>query len=351
MIRVLFDFFRRFGKVQGGEVGKVVVAVMAIVWFSASGYMFFEIEAKPDLTWPDAFWWSIVTMTTVGYGDYFPESNLGRYLVGVPTMLFGISILGYMLSEVAAFLIESKSKGLKGMKTIRDSGHVLLVHFSDLNRVTQLVRELSTDPATKGKPIVLIDDALDEIPPELAELDVKYVRGNPAREATLVRANYQEATHAVILSKNPNDPRSDDLNLAVAMTIEGLKSEIHSVLECVDAESIETLRRTGCDSIVCASQFSSNLIVQELLDPGVQAVFAELSSVSVGQQIYVVAIEAMKTWTFGELKQWANTRNFVPVGVKRAQEVLINPEADLKLEKTDEAVLIGGERLAAVNCG
>ena len=35
----------------------VVVAVFAILWFSASGFMYFEIQDKPDLTWVDAFWW------------------------------------------------------------------------------------------------------------------------------------------------------------------------------------------------------------------------------------------------------------------------------------------------------
>jgi voltage-gated potassium channel len=348
MIRVVVALLRRFGTVRG-EVGKVVVTTLAILWFAASGFMFFELETKPDLTWYDAFWWAVVTMTTVGYGDFFPDSFGGRYLIGLPTMVFGIGLLGYTLSEVAAFLIENKSKGVRGMKAINDSGHILLIHFSDVTKLELLVRELAADSATKGRAVVLIDDALEELPGELQELGVKFVRGNPARLATLERANYAEASHAIVLAKDPKDPRSDDLTLAVAMTLEGLHSGIHSVLECVDAESTEILRRTGCDSIVCASHFSSSLLVQELIDPGVQAVFAELTSVSVGQQFFVVPIQAMREWTYAELKGWAAPRRLLPVGLKRAGEVHLNPEDGFKVDAQDEAVLIGAERLEGVD--
>ena len=152
-----------------------------------------------------------------------------------------------------------------------------------------------------------------------------------------------------MLARDPSDPRSDDMNLAVAMTIEGLNASVNTVVECVDAESLEILRRTGCDSIVCASRFSSSLLVQELLDPGVQAVFAELTSVRVGQQFYVASIANMRDWTFGELQQWASTRSYLPVGLKRADQVLLNPDPKSPVERGDSAVLIGAERLTAVD--
>ncbi|MCG8424283.1 MAG: potassium channel family protein [Proteobacteria bacterium] len=344
MIRLLFRLFRTLGQVTSATTLKVMVAVVAVIWFSASGYLYFEIQAKPDLTWADGFWWAIVTITTVGYGDFFPESQLGRFLVGVPTMLFGISVLGYLLSTLATYLIESKSKELKGMKQIQLQNHILVAHFSDVNRVVQLVRELQGDPETRGKPIVLIDDQLSEIPAELDELGLKFVHGNPAREATLEQANYTEATHAIVLARDPRDVHSDDMNLAVAMTIEGLNRTIHTVIECVDPQSVEVLRRTGCDSIVCVSQFSSSLLVQELLDPGVKAVFAELTAVRIGQKLYVVHIRTMKDWTFGELRTWGTGQGLLAVGVKRGPDIHLNPTADFAVEQHDLAVVVAGQR-------
>lgn len=335
-------------KHQVGEHAKVFIAVGAILWFSASGFMYFELPAHPELKWSDAFWWALVTMTTVGYGDFFPQSTWGRFLVGLPTMLFGISILGYLLSTVAAYLIESKSKELRGMKRITDTDHILLIHYSGLDRVVQLVHELRSDPATAAKALVLIDNDLDELPPELAALDVRFVKGYPAREAVLDLANFRKASHAMILAKDPKDRRSDDLNLAVAVTLERLEAKIHTVAECVDHESMEVLRHTGCDGLVCGARFSSSLLVQELLDPGVQSVFDELASVQVGQQIFMIPITRMNSWTVRELKGWADSHHFVLLGLQRKASLMLNPEDHTAVTETDKAVLVGKQRLTEV---
>ncbi|GAB4556779.1 MAG: potassium channel family protein [Haliangiales bacterium] len=349
--RLLVDAIQRLSRQRGGTTLKVLVAVAVIVWFSASGYLYFEIQAKPNLTWGDSFWWSIVTMTTVGYGDHFPETPLGRYLIGVPTMLFGISVLGYLLSSVAAYLIEDTNKELKGMKQVRFDNHVLIIHYNDLNHMVQLVSDLHADESTKNKPIVLIDDRLEILPPELVELGVKYVRGNPTHKSTFEQANYSAATHAIVLARDPTDSRSDDLTLAVTMTIEHLNADIETAIECVDPNNVELLRRTGCDSVVCTSKLSSNLLIQELIDPGVQAVFAELSAVQIGQQIFVVPIESMpaSAWPFGGLSEWCQERRLMALGVKRGDSIHLNPGADFSVEAGDAAVVVGKERPVAID--
>src|SRR3954463_1696009 len=51
----------------------------------------------------DALWFSIVTVTTVGYGDYVPESTVGRFVAGA-LMLAGVSIIPLVTSVVVATL-------------------------------------------------------------------------------------------------------------------------------------------------------------------------------------------------------------------------------------------------------
>ena len=54
----------------------------------------------------DAIWWSSATITTVGYGDVFPITTTGR-VVGVITMVVGISTFAVVTAKVAEFLIHS----------------------------------------------------------------------------------------------------------------------------------------------------------------------------------------------------------------------------------------------------
>ena len=52
----------------------------------------------------DALWWAVVTITTVGYGDYYPVTTLGR-LTGVSVMFAGVGIIGALASILASILV------------------------------------------------------------------------------------------------------------------------------------------------------------------------------------------------------------------------------------------------------
>ena len=127
MLRILLDFFKR-RKISsfGSNYFKIALIFVILFWYTASGFLYFEMQHKPDLTWLDAMWWSLVTMTTVGYGDYFPETTGGRYFIGIPAMIFGIGFLGFIISEVAARIIESNSRRLRGMVQVKSKDHIII---------------------------------------------------------------------------------------------------------------------------------------------------------------------------------------------------------------------------------
>lgn len=56
-------------------------------------------------TFSDAIWWAVTTMTTVGYGDHFPVTGMGR-LAAVGLMLGGIAILGTVTASLASWMVE-----------------------------------------------------------------------------------------------------------------------------------------------------------------------------------------------------------------------------------------------------
>lgn len=353
MIRLLWLLFARRGKPvpKVGVKAKAVLLFVLLVWYATSGFLCFELPNKPDLGWPDALWWALVTMATVGYGDLFPVTPAGRFLVGLPTMVFGIGFLGYLISEIAGTLIETRSRRLKGMADLTLSNHVLLINFPHLDTVLRLLQELRADSATRGRELCLVDENLAEIPPELESAGVHFVKGDPTREETLQRACAGRASHAIVLAKDPSNPHSDDQNLVTTLVLEKMASEVFTVVEVLSASKVHQVELAGADSVVCAAELASGLIVQELQDPGVKDVIADLCSDTSGHQIYFVHIEAGEGARFRDLAAWGLERARPVLGLRREQRNLLACVADERVQSGDQAILVAAERPPTVRLG
>ncbi len=349
MYQVLLRFWRRGRALTALNMKVKAAAVFVLLlWYTSSGFLYFELPGKPDLNWLDALWWSLVTMATVGYGDVFPVTPGGRYLVGVPAMVFGIGFLGYLISEIAGTILETRSRRLKGMIDITAKNHVLIVNYNQIDKVLKLVRELKADPLTRDRDICLVDDTLEELPAELHARSVLFLRGDPTRQEILRRANIAGASHVIVLAKDPADVHSDDRNLAVTLVIESLNPRIFSVVEAVSAEKIEQLRLAGADSVVCAAELAAGLIIQELQDPGIHDVIKDLVSDLGGHQIYFVPIRKMERWEYGELVKWGLANGHTVIGVVREGRPVLNCPAAESVRDTDRAIVISGTRAEGV---
>jgi voltage-gated potassium channel len=86
---------KRLGRVV--TIAGVMLAICSLAAYEA------ERESNPEFgNIGDAFWWGIVTLTTVGYGDIVPETTAGR-LAGVALMLTGVTVLGLLAGSLADF--------------------------------------------------------------------------------------------------------------------------------------------------------------------------------------------------------------------------------------------------------
>ena len=98
----------------------LVLGLVAVAMLISSSLLYWaEADAQPDKfgSIPRALWWSIVTLTTVGYGDAFPITPLGRVFAGI------IAITGVMLIAIpTGIFAASFSEGLQRYRDRRDGG-------------------------------------------------------------------------------------------------------------------------------------------------------------------------------------------------------------------------------------
>ena len=340
---IFTNFFMKFGRVFSRRWGSLLIFFLALMAYSSTGYMYFELEGNPDLTWLDAIWWSLVTMTTVGYGDYFPVSTGGRLLVGIPTMIVGVGVLGYILSTLASIIMESKHKEIRGMAITNVHDHIILIHYNGLDQVQKIVHEIREDPSTKQTSIVMVDEHLEEITKELIDLEIIFVRGNPAREVTLERANLSTARHCIIQANDQDPENSDHRNLAVALTVERLFPDIQTIVHCLNPGNIPFYEKAGVDGVVCINSLVGQMMVHELQDPGVHEVFTELTTNEAGKQFYIVDPQSGDV-TYADAKDRHDSESTQVIGIQRGNRPIILPKSGQSLERGDRIILIAGVR-------
>ena len=91
-----------------GQYATFITLLAAGIVLSTASLIILQVESRsPDAnikTGGEALWWGMVTITTVGYGDYYPVTALGR-IVGVSVMFAGVGIIGALASILASILV------------------------------------------------------------------------------------------------------------------------------------------------------------------------------------------------------------------------------------------------------
>jgi voltage-gated potassium channel len=344
-MQVLWRFLARCVR-QPNMALRAAVLLSGVLAYGTTGFLYFEKPGSPELTWTDALWYCLVTMTTVGYGDIFPKTLAGRYLVGVPLLLLGIGLLGFLLSVLATALVTARNREIQGMNTTRAEHHIVVVHYPGTAKLLRLLDELASDTAIGPHArIVLVDPDLEELPAPLVARGVHYVRGDPTRDATLQRANIDAAQHALVLLRAGAGSAADALNVAVTLAIEARAGHVNTVVECQDPGTEELLRKAGSDRVVCCGRLDALTLTQELLNPGVQDIVADLLSTGQGQQLYLTPVLTAAGHTVGQLRAAAAAAGHVLLGVDTDGGHRLNPPDTLALRDGDRAITLGSERL------
>jgi voltage-gated potassium channel len=94
----------------------LAVTLVVVVGGALIVYEFERGMANANITsLPDALWWAMTTVTTVGYGDRFPVTGPGRG-VAVVLMVMGIALFGLLAGSLASFFIETREEALTDPK-------------------------------------------------------------------------------------------------------------------------------------------------------------------------------------------------------------------------------------------
>ena len=315
------DYIAGFVAVLHRErVFNLLLAVSLLVLLGGLGFSLLEPQGGSWLVrFGTGVWWSIVTLTTVGYGDVVPQSFGGR-LVGVGLMLGGVLSLSLLTATVASVFVERKFRRERGLEAIKTTNHILILgwHYDGEVLLEQLLKRL---PAPL--PVVLVN----RVPPEQLEglkekfptFEVHYLWGDASREEILLKANVRTALKAVILADRQEGETAaqvDQRTLLTALTLKSMNGKIRVLAELLRPENRPHLERAGVDEVLIRGQYDSSLLAGALTSPGLFHIFTTLLT-GEGQNLWPVAVPPrFHGRTLGELAAYLKEKHqALPVAV------------------------------------
>ncbi|WP_062316163.1 potassium channel family protein [Demequina maris] len=130
----------------------ILIAVLLLLWIASVAMLDAERghQGAQIVNIGDAVWWALVTVTTVGYGDYAPVTIEGR-VVATILMLIGIALIGIVTASVAAWFVSLTQGADEERDNAREEAREEVTRQQLLSRINDLETKLD-EIASRGGP-------------------------------------------------------------------------------------------------------------------------------------------------------------------------------------------------------
>jgi voltage-gated potassium channel len=232
-----------------------MIMLVAMTIIGTVGFLLVE----PSISDPfDAFYFTIVTMFTVGYGDIVPTTVASKVLV-IIVIVGGVTAAVTALQSAFDLVITKgirRELGLPERRT-KMKDHIIICGYGN---VGQRIFEQLKD---KNEEFLFIESDPQKVA-NLVDKRVPVIQGDAGDESVLVRANVKEAKTLILTLK-------DSSNLIVAMMAKMLSPEIFIVSEVEDMRNLTVLKKAGADEVVHCHEMGARTMVskarKKVIDP------------------------------------------------------------------------------------
>jgi voltage-gated potassium channel len=310
-----------------------LLLLVAVVLSGSAGFHFIE-----GWGWFDAFYMTLTTMTTIGYGEIHPLSHAGRIFNSF-LIVFAVFSGGFTIATFSQALLQfefGKAFGRRRMERelAKLSGHYIICGAGRVGRA--VARELRA----RGQNIVFI-----EREPQRAEWatneKIPVILGSASSEENLKRAHIDTAKGFVAAAS------SDAENLYIVLTARGFRSDLKIIARASEEEATSKLLRAGASQVLSPYFFVGSRIAQLLLRPNVldfidTAFGTERLDVEIGE-VRVDAKSMLVGKKLGDaaIRQQADV---IVLGVKPADGTLLfNPAPEAIIRASDTLIVIGSD--------
>lgn len=226
----------------------VAVAVLAL-YLEGDGLVDTYTGKPPGLV--DCFYFAVITITTVGYGDIVPVTTQARVIDALFLTPIRFIVLFTFLGTAYQLTIRRFREDYRMKRAVKKlKQHVIVCGYGATGRAA--VQELLLQGTPKDQIVVL--DNSEEVIAEAGEVGIVAVEGDATRESVLKSVAIERAAYLIIC------PGRDDTAVLTALTAHDLNADAKLIATCRQQENVKLLQRSGADTIVSPAFAGGNLL-------------------------------------------------------------------------------------------
>jgi voltage-gated potassium channel len=285
----------------------------------------------------DAFYMTVITLSTVGYGEVHQVSIMGR-LFTILLVFIGVGFTLYVISAVVQFVLEGQIRKILGRRRLDKKiaklrNHYIVCGYGRIGRV--LCNILMEEPLD----LVVIEKNEDRIP--AMEMDkVSYISGDCIDRENIIKAGIKHAKGFIAALATDSD------NVFLILTARQLNPDVYILARSSKNESKTILLSAGADYVESPYDIGAASLAQKIIRPEVTN-FLNLALGSSRKNTIAmeeIPVSASSDMVDVPLKDSGIRQNFnlIIMAIKRKnKEMLFNPSHTTTIEQGDTIIAIG----------
>ena len=305
--------------------------LVMVLLFGVFGYRFLS-----DYTWIDAFYMTIITVTTVGFSEVRPLDAEAKIFT-VVLIVTSVFIFAFAISVITEYILSRNALQLLKKKKVKNkisslSSHVIICGFGrNGNQAAERLKAYN-------RPFVVIEKDREVI--EKFEEEILFVEGDANEDDTLIEAGIDRAQY--LITAMPDDAA----NLFVVLSARQLNKNLFIISRASQITSQKKLKLAGADKVIMPDKIGGDHMASLVVIPDLITFMDKLSTegehtTNLEEVTIENFMDKIDNHSLRDLDLRRKTGCTIIGYIEPNGKYIINPEADLKLQPQGKVIVLG----------